>query len=225
MYHSFLKTYYNHYNNLYYTYYNILYFTSCTTEYTPYSFQRIPPDEHTVIVDHGYITIFYDTCHIPLNTTNKDPNYDLQLPLFTWRLSHLIKKTYELTTQYIHIPMSIILKTHHKLPNLALNSHHRNEPDTTDKIYSNTPVADSVVKYAQIFVGCITMVADVYPMKTDTHFINILEDNIREWGATNKIVSGSVEVEVSKTVIDILHTLCILSFQSEVYHQHQYPAE
>ena len=69
------------------------------------------------------------------------------------------------------------------------------------------------------------MVTDVYPMKTDKQFVNTLEDNVRKQGGMNKLVSDSAEVEIGKTVLDILRTLCIGSWQSEAQHQHQNPVE
>ena len=62
-------------------------------------------------------------------------------------------------------------------------------------------------------------------MKTSKQFVNTLEDNIRERGAMNRLVSDSAEVEISSKVKDILRTLLITSWQSEAYHQHQNPAE
>ena len=151
----------------------------------------IPSDDTHGTVDQDDNTIFYDTSSILLETTTKVSNYDLQRSLFAWIPTDLIKKTYELITQYARILMSTIFKKRYKSPNPALNIHKRNKPVATDTIYSDTPAVDSGVKQARIFVGCITMVNDVYPMKTDKQFVNTLEDNIREQGATNKLVSDS----------------------------------
>ena len=56
------------------------------------------------------------------------------------------------------------------------------------------------------------MVCDAYPMKTSEQFVNTLEDNIRERGAMNRLVSDSAEVEISCKVKDILRTLLISSW-------------
>jgi hypothetical protein len=42
---------------------------------------------------------------------------------------------------------------------------------------SDTPAVDSGVTAAQIFVGRESLVADVYGLKTDKEFVNILEDS------------------------------------------------
>ena len=114
----------------------------------------------------------------PLETTTKDPNYDLQCLLFAWIPSNLIKKTYDLAIQYVCIHMSSILKKRYKSPNLVLNVHCCNKPVSIDTIYSDIPAVECGVKRAQIFVGCITMVSNVYSMKTDKQFFDALEDNI-----------------------------------------------
>ena len=86
----------------------------------------IPPDDTHGIIDQNDNTIFCDTSSIPLETTTKVPNYDLQRPLFAWITTDIIKKTQELTTQYARIPMSTILKKRYKSPNPALNVHRFN---------------------------------------------------------------------------------------------------
>ena len=65
-------------------------------------------------------------------------------------------------------------------------------------IYYNILTVDSGLKQTQIFVGCMSMVTNVYLMKTDKRFVNTLKDNIREGGAMNKLVSGSVELKSAK---------------------------
>ena len=62
-------------------------------------------------------------------------------------------------------------------------------------------------------------------MKTDSQFVNTLEDNIRERGAMSKLISHCAQVELSKRVLDVIRSLCISSWQSEPHQQHQNPAE
>jgi hypothetical protein len=66
-------------------------------------------------------------------------------------------------------------------------------------------------------VGCNTLVADAYGIKTDREFVNTLEDNIRERGAIDKLISDSAKAEMSDRVKDILHALVISDWQSEPY--------
>ena len=160
----------------------------------------------------------------PVSVNTKEPDYEKQCPLFAWLPTEVIKRTYELTTQYARIPMSTILRKRYLSPNPALNVHRRNEPVATDTVFSDTPAFDSGVTSAQFFVGCVSMVCDLYPLKSSKQFVNTLEDNIRERGAMNKLISDSAQVEISNKVQDILRTLIIGSWQSEPYYQHQNPS-
>jgi len=128
----------------------------------------------------------------------KKKDYQALCPLFGWLPTDTIKHTFEATTQYACIPMSTILKKHFQSPNPALNVPHRNEPVATDTVYSDTPAIDSGVTTAQFFVGCDSMVCDVYGIKSDWQFVNTLEDNIRQRGAPTKLISDHAQVEISE---------------------------
>ena len=99
--------------------------------------------------------------------------------------------------------MSDTLKKAYRSPFPAMNVHRRNEPVATDTVFSDTPAIDNGATSAQIFVGTETTVADVYPMKSGKHFVNTLEDNIRERGAMDTMVSDRGSNEISKRVEDI----------------------
>ena len=62
-------------------------------------------------------------------------------------------------------------------------------------------------------------------MKTDKHYINTLENNIRTHGAMDKLISDCAQVEISKKVLDILRAYQIGAWQSEPHQQHQNPAK
>jgi hypothetical protein len=101
----------------------------------------------------------------------------------------------------------------------------RDEPVATDTVFSDTPAIDGGETCAQIFVGADALVADVCGMKSEKQFVNTLEDNIRERGAVNRLVSDRAQVEISARVLGILHALCIGQWQSESHQQHQNPCE
>ena len=69
------------------------------------------------------------------------------------------------------------------------------------------------------------MFSDVYGMKTDSQFVNTLEDCIRERGAMSQLVSDCAQVETSKRVLELIRALCISNWSSEPHQQHQNPAE
>ena len=106
-----------------------------------------------------------------------------------------------------------------------MNVPRRHESVATDTIFSDTPAVDSGVKQAQVFVGRDSLVADVYPMKSDKQFVNTLEDNIRRRGVMDKALSDSARNEIYKKVMDILRAYHISNWYSEPYHQNQNPAE
>ena len=62
-------------------------------------------------------------------------------------------------------------------------------------------------------------------MKLEAHFVDALQDNIRQRGAMDKLVSDRAQVEISNRVKDILRLYVIDDSQSEPYHEHQNPAE
>jgi hypothetical protein len=65
------------------------------------------------------------------------------------------------------------------------------------------------------------LVTDVYGVKTDKDFVNTLEDNIRERGAMDKLISNCACAETSNLIKDIIPALVISDWQSEPYHENQ----
>ena len=159
-------------------------------------------------------------------TTKKSPrDWNALRPLFGWLRPDVIKRTFELTTQYARMPNSEILKKHYRSPNPAVNVHRRNEDLATDTVFSDTPAVDGGHTAAQFYVGLSTHVVDIYPLKSESQFVNSLEDVIRERGAPNRLVSDSANVETKGRALDILRALYIGNWQSEPHQQHQNPAE
>jgi hypothetical protein len=137
----------------------------------------------------------------------------------------IIKETFLMTTQYARLPSGTHLKRSFKSANPALNVHRRNESVACDFVYADVPAVDDGATAAVLFVGTDTLVTDIYGVKNDREFVNTLEDNIRQRGAPNKLVSDRAQVEVSNKVQDILRTLFISAWQSEPHQQQQNPAE
>jgi hypothetical protein len=99
------------------------------------------------------------------------------------------------------------------------------EPVATDTVFSDMPAVDCGVTAAQLFVGRESLVADVYGLKTDKEFVNTLEDNFRERGAMDKLISDCDKAEMSKHVKQILRALVMSAWYSEAYHENQNFAE
>jgi hypothetical protein len=167
-----------------------------------------------------------DIYEIQLTDVSKvKPNFELLRPLFGWAPADTIKRTFAVTTQYARGRVSDTLKQHWRSRFPACNVKRRNEPVATDTVFSDTPAVDSGVTAAQIFVGRETLVADCYGLKTDKEFVNTLEDNIRERGAMDKLISDCAKAEMSLRVQQILRALYISAWYSEPYHQNQNFAE
>ena len=164
-------------------------------------------------------------CCNNIATNRKEPEHSLLQLLFNWIPISLIKKTFQLSTQHTHTPASSLLRMTYRSPFPAFDAKRRSEPVATDTVYSDTPAIDDGSTCAQLFVGTTTLVTDVYGMKTDKQFINILEDNIRKRGAMDKLISDSSQSEISNRVKDILRALFIDDWQSEPHCQHQNFAE
>ena len=65
----------------------------------------------------------------------------------------------------------------------------------------------------------------MYGIATEKQFVNTLEDNIRKWGAMDKLISDRAQVEISTRVQSILCGYAIDSWQSEPHYQHHNFAE
>ena len=132
------------------------------------------------------------------------PDYEKFRPYFGWVSVDAAQKTMEQSTQWgVSLPNTFPMKRHLKSRNPALTIPWRHEAVATDTVFSDTPAVDSGVKQAQVFVGRDTLLADAYPMKSGKQFVNTLEDNIRRWGALDKLLSDSAKTEISNKVMGI----------------------
>ncbi|KAG7345262.1 reverse transcriptase RNA-dependent DNA polymerase [Nitzschia inconspicua] len=127
--------------------------------------------------------------------------------------------------QMARIPVGHHLRTWLRSPNPAMNIPRRNEDLLTDYVYSDVPAIDDGSTGAQVFFGRDTHVCYIYDLKSESHFPNALQENIRQRGAPNRLVSDSATYETSKRVHVLLNDLHIGDWQSEPHHQHQNPAE
>jgi hypothetical protein len=149
------------------------------------------------------------------------PDFAFLRPLFGWAPTDTIKKTFDVTTQYARGRVSDTFKQHWRSRFPACNVKRRNEAVATDTVCSDTPAVDSSVTASQIFVGGESLVAEVYGLKTDKEFVNTLEDNIRERGAMDNLISDCAKAEMSERVKQILRALCISSRYCGPYHRNQ----
>ncbi|KAL7574030.1 hypothetical protein ACA910_015609 [Epithemia clementina (nom. ined.)] len=125
------------------------------------------------------------------------PDYSKLHPFFGWSNEDTIRKTFEQTTQWAEAITTYPMHRHIKSRFPALNVRRREEPVATDTVFLDTPAVDNGSKMAQLFVGKDTLVADVYPLKRESQFVNSLEDNICERGAMSRLISDYAKVEIS----------------------------
>ena len=137
-----------------------------------------------------------------------------------------VQKPMEQSTQWgVPLPNTFPMKKQLKSRNPALNIPRRHEAVATDTVFSDTPAIDSGVKQTKVFIGRDTLVADAYTMKSGKQFVKTLEDNIRMWGAMDKLQSDSAKTEISNKVMHSLRAYHISNWHSEPYRQNQNPAE
>ena len=74
---------------------------------------------------------------------------------------------------------------------------------------------------AQVFVGTASGVIDVFWMKSESQFVNTLQDVMHTQGTPTQLISDSAQAEISDKMKDILQHLHIEDWQSDPCHQHQ----
>ena len=139
-----------------------------------------------------------------------------------------IKKTFDATTQYGtkgatggHTLRNQILS-----PNPILNIPRRHEEVATDTLYSDSEAYDDGSTAAQFFIGRKSHFRSVRSLgRSDKNFPEALYDEVRKYGAMDKLISDNAKAQVSARVQDILRTFAIKDWQSEPYKGNQNFAE
>lgn len=160
------------------------------------------------------------------SVTTREPNYVNLRRHFGWVPADIIQTTFQHTTQFARQAIrDHNLRVHFRSRFPACNVRRRGEPVACDIVYSDYPAICGQETSAVFFVGRSTKYASAYSVKTDSQFINTLEDEIRKHGAMDKLISDRAQVEISKKVQDLLRALFVDDWQSEPYHQNQNYAE
>jgi hypothetical protein len=155
----------------------------------------------------------------------KEPDYDKVRPCLGYAPIEVIKQTFAVTTQFARNIVRLPFKNHIKSRFPALNVRRRNEPVATDTVWADEPAIDDGSTAAQVFVGRNTYVTDVYGCKSDAEFAGLLEENIRERGAMDSLISDGAKAQISTKVVDILRMYRCGNYMSEPEHQQQNFAE
>jgi hypothetical protein len=161
-----------------------------------------------------------------MRTTPTPRTYEKYRDHFLRASTDVIKRTFDATTQFARSGwITGKIYDTHRAPFPALNVVRRNEAVATDTFFCDTPAVDCGFTDAQFFVGVDSRYVEVYGMKRSAHFIKVLWDTIRKYGAMDVLVSDRAKLEISKKIQDVLRYLCIKDRQSEPHQQHQNPAE
>ena len=175
--------------------------------YNPEDFEdefNVNHNQIDVLINQHYIHETHHSYNRAISTY-KPPNYGIIKPFLLYTNDEVIRHTLNSTTQYGRTTSnSLQLKQTFRTPFPACNMMRRNEPVATDTVYSTTPAIDDGSTMAQIYVCRRSLVIDVYPIKTQREFIKTLEDNIRNRGAMEMLISNRAQVEVNRHCHDIL---------------------
>ena len=109
---------------------------------------------HTRVIDT--LSILSDTPITSIQKHVQQPttiDYSRFNPYFGWVNADTIKKTFENSTQWVVTSTRFTMRIHFKSRFPAFNIPCRNEAVATDTVFSDTPVIDSGVPIAQIFIG------------------------------------------------------------------------
>ena len=154
------------------------------------------------------------------------PNFEPLRDKFLFASPDIIRRTFDATTQLARIPQGTHLRKWFRSPNPVLNIPRRHEPVATDTVFGHSEALCFHGSFAaQFYVGCRSLVVDVFPLPTEKAFRNTLDDIIRQRGAMEKLISDSAQTEKSREVKEILRAYCIQDWQSEAHMQHQNFAE
>ena len=147
-------------------------------------------------------------------------------PFFLWQPTDIICKTIENTTQFGCIsPDPLPYKVKFKTTDPATYIARRIEAVLGDIIYSDTPAVDGGKTASTIFFGLESHVTTAHGIKSDSQFVDTLQDEVRRRGAMDKLITDRGSVCVCDKTVSFLRAIFTNSWQSKPYHKHQNPVE
>jgi hypothetical protein len=136
---------------------------------------------------------------------------------FPGRDINTLRKTFDATTQYGSkgATQGHTLCNQIASPNSILNLPRRHKEVATDTLYSNSPAFDSGSTAAQFFIGRKSNFQSARQLgSSDKDFIHTLMDEIRKYGAMDRLTSDNAKAGISARVKDVLRTLNINNWQA-----------
>ena len=142
-----------------------------------------------------------------------------------WIPYKIAEKTLAVTTQLAKNHLRLPLRHHFKSRYPQLNRNRLRETYSTDTIFSSTPAISTNETCMQIFCGKVSKFCRGYPMVSESHGVQALEEFVLEVGAPYKMINDNAKMEISEAWRKILRTYNIERSTTEPYHPHQNPVE
>ncbi|KAG7357291.1 reverse transcriptase RNA-dependent DNA polymerase [Nitzschia inconspicua] len=163
----------------------------------PYVWMRKPTDKQFDILPHVMLT--HDNTRDPA-IIDLDHEEDEEEDKQWIDAIEDIHTTFQHIAQLVRTPTGTLLQQVHRSQNLALNVIRKGETVAIYELFSGTPAVECGATRCQVFVGMTTDVTNVNPLQTSTPYVNLLEGNVRSWGAPTKLVSDSDPIDISGRV-------------------------
>ena len=173
-----------------------------------------------------HLTVTKLSC-FPQTVRPRLPDLDVLRPNFGWVPTDRIKATLDKTTQYYRATVHYPFRKHFKSRFPAANVRRLNEWFSTDTIFSDTPAHDDGIPghggccMLQLYGGIDSHFLAGYPLASESHMSETLEDFLRDHGAMFGLKSDNAKAEIGSAVQSILRLYAIKDAQSEPHMEWQ----
>jgi hypothetical protein len=160
-------------------------------------------------------------------TQPSEIDYELKQKYFAHLPASVVKATFKHTTQNMRLPPSTYLNKMFKSPNPSANLKQRDEADSTNQIFSDTPAINGGEKSAHLFVGKKLKLTDAYKSKdsSSAEFLKCLQDRAQYQGCPTGLEANNAHM-YRGWKNSVYHRDVILPlWQCESKYQHQNYAE
>ena len=154
-------------------------------------------------------------------------NYEQYSPNFCYLPTERVRTTFEVTSQNMNMPPPTFMRKYHRSRNPAQNIYCRDEADSIDQIFSDTPFIDGGEKSAVIITGVKSHITACYKTmgSTEEDILGAFQDHVRHYGRPRKLYTDAARVYRGNRFIQYLRDLYIAFWSAESKHQNQNPVE
>ena len=163
----------------------------------------------------------------PRMTAPSAIDYESKRKYFAHLPADVVKLTFKHTSQNMKLPAASYLHKMFKSPNPSANLKRRDEADSTDMIYSNTPATNGGETLAHLFVGKKSKLTDAYKVKNGTseEFLGALQDRVRYRGCPTGLEADNAPMYRGWKNSVYMRDVHLPLWQCESKYQHQNYAE